>query len=138
MQPVSNFEAAGNRGTYRPTGTMSAGQLADLITAALHRARHDRLSEILINISAVQGFESPGPAFRRWAVLRWAQVVGTGLRIALIARPELVCPKKTGLLVAAEEGLRANIFTTEPEAAAWLDTPPQPGPNSPVRQSARS
>jgi len=40
----------------------------------------------------------------------------------MVARPEHICPHKTGLLVAAEEGLQANIFDAEGPAIAWLDS----------------
>ena len=40
----------------------------------------------------------------------------------MVARHEHICPQKTGLLVAAEEGLQANIFDTEAPAIAWLDS----------------
>jgi len=40
---------------------------------------------------------------------------------AVVARAEHICPQKTGLLVAAEEGLRAEVCQTEAAALAWLD-----------------
>jgi hypothetical protein len=40
----------------------------------------------------------------------------------MVAKQEHVSPEKTGLIVAAEEGLKANIFTTEIEAITWLDS----------------
>ena len=52
---------------------------------------------------------------------RWAYLVGNRLRVAVVTRSEHVCPNKTGLLVAAEEGLRANVIEdSEQEAIAWL------------------
>ncbi|MEK7954345.1 hypothetical protein WKV53_27760 [Luteolibacter sp. Y139] len=103
---------------------MSAGQAADLISAALDHARTCGLKEVLVSITALTGFESPGPAFRRWAVRRWS-TAGTGLKVAMVARPEHICPEKTGLLVAAEEGLNAHICQSEGEAEAWLEGSPR-------------
>ncbi|VTR93310.1 Uncharacterized protein OS=Pedosphaera parvula (strain Ellin514) GN=Cflav_PD5412 PE=4 SV=1 [Gemmata massiliana] len=121
MDLLTGFEVVGDRGFYRPSGPVSAGQLADLITAALQRARSAGLCGVLVDVTAVTGFEPPGPAFRRWAVQRWATALGGALRVVLVARPEHICPDRTGLLVAAEEGLRAHICATEAEAVAWLD-----------------
>jgi len=118
------FEILGQtrRAFFRPTGCASAGQLADLITFALSFACSQNMREIVINISSVTGFESPGPAFRRWAVRRWAQASERTLHIALVARHEHICPHMTGLVVAAQEGLKANIFESETEAIKWLDS----------------
>jgi hypothetical protein len=39
----------------------------------------------------------------------------------MVARAEHICPERTGLVVAAEEGLHAYICELEPDALAWLD-----------------
>ena len=107
---------------FRPHGTASAVELAQLIADALFDARQGGLEDALVDIRAVNGFESPGPLFRAWAVGLWARIAGEDLRVAIIARPEHICPHKTGLLIAAEEGLQANIFDAEEPAVAWLDS----------------
>ncbi len=121
MASISNFDSADRRCVYRPSGSVSASELAYMIAEALSLARERSMEEALIDISAMSGFESPGPAFRRWAVRFWSEEIGNRMRIAVVAREEHICPDKTGLLVAAEEGLRANIFRTEHEALAWLE-----------------
>ena len=121
MKRPPDFETAGSRGYYRPTGKYSAAQVADLVNDALARARSESLLELLVNISALTGFDSPGPAYRRWVGRRWARTADGRLRIAVVARQEHICPQKTGLLVAAEEGLDATISDSETEALAWLD-----------------
>ena len=124
---LAGFEAREGRGFYRPTGTVSAGELADLIAAALERARAEAVRDVVISMVALTGFTSPGPAYRRWVARRWAHVAGPELRVAVVAREEHICPEKTGLLAAAEEGLQAYICTTEDEAVAWLtSTNPPP------------
>lgn len=91
-----------------------------MITDALYLGRSSGLTDVIINITGLTGFEVPGPAFRRWAVRRWAISTG-GMRVVIVARAEHICPEKTGLLVAAEEGMRAHICESESEAIAWLD-----------------
>lgn len=115
------------RCVFRPRGTASAVELAQVIADALFDACQAGLHDALVDITAVNGFESPGPFFRTWAVGLWARAAGEELRVAIVARPEHICPHKTGLLVAAEEGLQANIFDAEGTAIAWLDSfPAQP------------
>ena len=121
MEVVKSIEIIGTRAFFRPSGPLSAGQLADLITVALREARDHAVQDIVVNIAAVTGFESPGPAYRRWVARRWAEALGSRIHLAVVARPEHICPQKTGLLVAAEEGLRAHICNTEADALSWLD-----------------
>ena len=92
-----------------------------MINLALKLACEDELDEIVVNITDMTGFASPGPAYRRWVAGRWADTVEGKLAVAMVARHEHICPDKTGLLVAAEKGLKANIFVTEAEAIAWLN-----------------
>ena len=123
MDPIKSD--AGNdtqRCIFRPRGTATAVELAQLIADALFDANQGGLDDALVDITAMYGFDSPGPLFRTWAVGLWARAAGEDLRVAVVARPEHICPHKTGLLVAAEEGLQANIFDAEAPAIAWLDS----------------
>jgi len=121
MEENAYFTSVGKRCFYRPSGTSTAGQLARMIASALSFGRDLSCTEALVDITGMYGFESPGASFRRWAITLWSYTVDNKMRIAVVARAEHICPQKTGLLVAAEEGLDANIFETEPEALAWLD-----------------
>ena len=53
---------------------------------------------------------------------RWASI-SHGLHLAIIARPELIDPNHFGVTVASNRGLSANVFTSEPDAIAWLLEP---------------
>ena len=110
------------RYVFRLRGTSTAEQLAREIADTLSDASQAGLREALVDIRAVHGFESPDALFRAWAVRLWTREAGLDLRIAMVARREHICPHKTGLLVAAEEGLQANIFEDEAAAIAWLDS----------------
>ncbi len=121
MGTLGRLEITGSRGFFRPSGSVSAGELADQITAALVEARAQAVRDVMVNIAAMTGFESPGPAYRRWVTRRWAETVDSKMRVAMVARSEHICPQKTGLLIAAEEGMQAYICEAEAEAIAWLD-----------------
>ena len=122
MDVAGEIQLVARRAFYRPIGNLSAGQLADLIDDALTLACARDARDILIDITHVVGFESPGPAYRRWVARRWARTAGGRLRVAVVARQEYICPEKTGLLVAAQEGLSAQIGHSEIYALAWLDS----------------
>jgi hypothetical protein len=121
MDETAPFTTAGQRCFYRPRGTSTAGQLAQMIASSLSFGRDLSCKDALVDITGMYGFDSPGPSFRRWAVTLWSDTIENKLRIAFVARREHICPKKTGLLVAAELGLQANVFETEIDALAWLD-----------------
>jgi hypothetical protein len=117
---ITHFEIIGVQVFYRPQGRMSPGELVDKITYALLRCRDFGIRQALVDVTGATGFESPGPAFRRWAVRRWARISASEISIALVAPQELICPQKTGLLVAAQEGLNAHICSCESEALEWF------------------
>jgi len=121
MHRPSHLHMADDRAFYRPEGTASAGELADLITAALEYFYDHGYLELVVNITRMEGFASPGPAYRRWLVRRWARAVMRGATIVVVARAERISPERAGLVTAAEEGLRAHICTDEEEAVAWLE-----------------
>ena len=66
------------------------------------------------------GFPTPDTFERFLMAVEWAEEAKAGLRLALVARPELIHPQKFGVLVAANRGLVSNIFATEAGARAWL------------------
>ena len=121
MDEKAAYELIGARAYYRPSGVATAGQLADMITEALVVACDGGARAALVNIVAMNGFESPGPSYRRWLIRRWAVRLAGRLRVGVVARREHICPEKTGLLVAAEEGLQGSIFEAEADALAWLN-----------------
>ena len=121
MEALEGFKAVGTRGFYRPSGRVSADLLGDLMTAAIRFARAHDLRDVVVNITAATGFESPDEDYRRRLVKRWAATAARLMRLVVVARPEHIHPKKIGLVVAAEEGLHAHICEDEDEAIAWLD-----------------
>lgn len=116
----SDLAVLGNRAHYRPFGVVSAAELADMLADAIQVCRQNNLREVVLDIRELTGFESPGPAYRRWVVKRWGECASPEMRIALIARDEHVCPKKTGMIIAAEIGLKAHICLTDNDASKFL------------------
>jgi hypothetical protein len=43
------------------------------------------------------------------------------MRVAVVARPELIDPQKIGVLMAQNRGVNGDVFSTESAAIAWLD-----------------
>jgi hypothetical protein len=57
----------------------------------------------------------------RLALGLWAREVAGAVRVAIVARRELTCPKNPACFTAAEEGLNASIVEQELEAIASDD-----------------
>ena len=121
-EPVDFFQEEG-RGLYRPTGCVSFDEAVDLVRDAIAVARRNGLRHLLVDTTELTGFASPDTFERFLAVVEWVKEARSGVRLAMVARPEMIHPQKFGVLVAANRGLVSNIFTTEAEARAWLADP---------------
>jgi hypothetical protein len=121
MNWLHDYADNGERAYFRPVGNTTAGELSDMTTAALERAHRHGCMEALIDVTRVYGFESPGPAYRRWIVRRWAQTVLCEIAIVVLCRDDQLLEGNPGLVAAMAEGLLAHVCTTEDEAIAWLD-----------------
>ena len=76
MDPIQSDGESKRRYVFRPRGTSTAVELAQLIADALFDACQGGMDDALVDITAVNGFESPGPLFRAWAVGLWARTAG--------------------------------------------------------------
>ena len=121
MDELDGFIVEGRRGIYRPVGSVSFREAAALVRAAIAVARSKEADELLVDTTALTGFPSPDIFERYLAVVGWAEEARGGVRLAMVARAEMIDPQKFGVTVAANRWMMSNIFTTEGEARAWLD-----------------
>lgn len=131
MRAIKDFEQVGTRGFYRPIAQVSFEQAVDMIAQGIANARDLGLTDMLANTTGLTGFTPPS-VFARYAMsTRWAENAGSTLRVALIARPELIDPQKIGVLMYQNRGGNGDVFTNEAEAFAWLDARLGPGQRMP-------
>jgi hypothetical protein len=127
MKVMDHFERAGNRGFYRPIAQVSFEQAVDMVADAISTAKELGLSELLVNTTALTGFGPPS-VFARYAMAtRWAQSSGAAMRVAMVARPEIIDRQKIGVLMVQNRGAAADVFTSEMDALQWLDAGLAPG-----------
>ena len=124
MYKLDGFIVEGGRGHYRPAGTVSFGEVVSLVGAAIAAARSHQARDLLVDTTALTGFPPPDTLQRFSAVEAWAKEASGKVRLAMVARPEMIDPQKFGVTVAANRGMASNIFPTEGEALAWLDAGP--------------
>ena len=120
LDDPDHFVLEEGRGRYRPQGTVSFDKAVALIRGAIAAALRNQVRGLLVDTTALDGFASPDTFDRFLAVVEWADEGSGGLRLAMVARAEMIHPQKFGVLVAANRRLVSNIFATEAEARAWL------------------
>lgn len=124
MDALDGFVLEGGHAVYRPVGSVSFEELVALVRAAIAAARSNQARDLLVDTTALTGFASPDTFQRFLAVVEWAEEARGSVRLAMVARPDMIDPNKFGVTVAANRGLVSNIFTTGGEAGAWLDAKP--------------
>lgn len=120
MEP-DGFILESGRGLYRPAGSVSFDQAVALVRAAIAAARSNRVRDLLVDTTALVGFPSPDTFQRFLAAVAWSDEANGGMCMAMVARAEMIDPRKIGVTFAANRGLVSNIFTTEVAASDWLD-----------------
>jgi hypothetical protein len=136
MTSMDSLEIAGSRGFYRPIAQVTFEQAVEMVAQAIHTARERGLADLLANTTGLTGFTPPSVFARYSMATRWAQTSGATLRVALVARPELIDSQKIGVLMMQNRGGMGDVFNSEVEALAWLDARLGPGqrtPSSPGR-----
>jgi hypothetical protein len=122
MDKPEFFEQVDKRGYYRPVGEVTFDQAIAMVATAMIYARENGMAELLANVRGLRAPYSTLTVFDRYSMaVRWADAAGTGLRVVLVTRPEMMDPDKIGLLMAQNRGVTGEVFTDESEALAWLD-----------------
>jgi hypothetical protein len=114
-----NFEFLPGYTVFRPMGNMSFYDATGIVAESLSFATFLCVNRLLVNATTLTGFPSPNTWQRFWMATQWASIA-RGLRLAVVARPELIDAERFGITVARNRGLFANVFTSEAEAIAWL------------------
>ena len=120
MTAPKDFDVEGDLGRYHPAGHVSLEEGVKGVTAAIRYAREQKLGKLLVDTTALTGFGPPSSASRLVMADEWARASGGVIRIAFIARPEMIHPQKFGVAVAVKRGAITDVFTTERDALAWL------------------
>jgi hypothetical protein len=131
MKVMEHFEQVGSRGFYRPIAQVSFEQAVDMIAEGIRNARDLGLADMVANTTGLTGFSPPSVFARHAMALKWAQSAGASMRVAMVARPELIDPQKIGVLMYQNRGGNGEVFISESDALAWLDARLGPGQRTP-------
>lgn len=121
---------------YRPVGGGPFSVWRDRLFEVLGWALRTRTKRVLVDFRGI-ALATPPTTFERFQLGERAAAEGApaGIVVALIGEPPIVDPEHFGATVAANRGLRVQVFTEEPAALAWLV-----GPNAirPVFETSRT
>jgi hypothetical protein len=122
LEVLNGFTLEGDRGIFRPMGHVTFDEAVALVRAAIATARSHQVRDLLVDTTALDGFPSPDTFQRFLAAVEWADEASGRVRLAMVARPEMIDPAKFGVTVAGNRGLVTNIFTAEEAARDWLES----------------
>jgi hypothetical protein len=120
MDKPEKFEMVGDIAITRPIAQLSWEQAVQLVASAIASARQQNIQKLMIVTLGLTGFESPSLAARYFFIQELAKAGSWGVRVAIVAKPQMIDSQKFGITVAANAGILADIFKTEEEALAWL------------------
>lgn len=121
MQALDHFEQIGSRGFYRPIAVVTFEQAVEMVAAAIEQACELALVDLLVSVHRLSGFAVPSTFGRYAFAVRWAEASRGTLRVAFVARPELIDHEKIGMVMAQNRGLDSEVFSQEADAVRWLD-----------------
>ena len=123
MEELDGFAIEDGHGLYRPVcALVSFDEAVVLVRAAIAAARKNELRDLLVDTTTLTGFSSPDKFGRFLAAVAWSDESKGDVRLAMVAKAEMIHPQKYAVTIAADLGLVSNIFTSELKARTWLDT----------------
>lgn len=117
-----NIEKVGDCAYYRPAGQLTLDEAIDLMDQTIAYVRDQRIPKLLFNAKALVGFPSPSLPTRYFAVRRFATTGKGMVQVAMVIQAAHIDPEKFGVTVALNSGLKADVFSEEKEALAWLQS----------------
>ena len=119
--PASDyFTTEVDHAVFRPTGHVLLDEAVEMVAEAIALARTQGATHLLVVTSGWTGIAPPALTDRYDLAKRWAAEARSIVRVAVVAKPEMIDPQKFGVTVARNRGMVTDVFIFEPEAIAWL------------------
>lgn len=111
---------------YRPISDVTFLQVIDLCSGAVSFSRTQKIRCLLVDTTRLAGFDPPGTLDRFEFGRRCARAAEGKVKVAFLAKPEMIDTDGFGLIVARNRGFRTSIFAAESDAVQWLLDPNRP------------
>jgi len=119
MTAPEHFEVMDGYSCFRLSGGGSVEEWEDKVVEVITFFREQGVCNLLVDTRSWTGHGPPTITESFYFASAFAKA-GRPLKVALLARPEMMHPRKFGVTVATNRGLEGNIFDSEQEALAWL------------------
>jgi hypothetical protein len=119
--PTIRLDIEDRVAVFRPMPVELLRHAVNLVEQAIHSARRQRCTALLVVYEAPGGFAPPSLAMRQDMMRRWARAADGVLRIAMVVPARYIDEDRFGVAAALNYGLSSNVFTCEADARAWLD-----------------
>ena len=108
---------------YRPVSEATFLQVIDLCSGAVSFSRMQKIRCLLVDTTRLAGFGPPGTLDRFEFGHRCARAAEGKVKVAFLAKPEMIDTDGFGLMVARNRGFQTGIFAAESDAVQWLLDP---------------
>lgn len=109
--------------SFRPVAETSLAEAIEFVNRAILFAREQQIKRLFVDTTNLTGFGPPKIFERYFLAERFAATAQGQLKVAILARPEMIHPEHFGVLVARNRGLYGDVFSSETEALGWLLSP---------------
>lgn len=123
MNAPERFEMKAGYASFRPVAKTTLAEAIELVYRAILFSREQQIKRLFVDTTNLTGFGPPKIFERFFLGERLAAAAQGRLKLAMLARPEMIHPEHFGVLVARNRGLYADVFSSEAEALEWLLSP---------------
>ena len=117
---VLNIETLNGYAICRLCAVVSFQDGVELLAQAIELAVKNKVTKLLLDTRSLTGFPPPDTFDRYVLGQRCAESSGGVIKVALLAREELLDPERFGLTVARNRGAHVEAFAIEEDAVKWL------------------
>jgi hypothetical protein len=118
---VLNIEVYEKYAIYSPVAAqITFRQAIALVGEAISLAATNKVSKLVVDTTGLTGFGAPTTMDQYIMGQKWAELSAGLMKVALVARAEIIDPQRFGLIVARNRGVYGDVFTTREAAVAWL------------------
>jgi hypothetical protein len=123
VKKPEKFEVTGDCARFTPEGHVSLEEAVAMIGHAIAYCYWRRIPKLLVKTTRLTGYAPTTVFDQYWLVQEWARKARGCVAVAVVVKPHHFDPEKFGVVAAHNAGLRADMFTTEPEAMEFLHSP---------------
>lgn len=120
MHIAAHIEVVDTHCRFRPPDEVTIVEVVELVAQAIAYCRDRQSPRLLVDASRLTHLATPSLVDRFLMVEDWAREAQGLVVVALVVPERLIHPEKFGVKVAADSGMKSNVFASEDEAVKWL------------------